>query len=1143
MAELATSPRYRAYLDHLISELDRAMEVAKAAKAKGFDPRTDVEIPIASDLAGRVEALLNYKGVAACIRDLEERMSREEASLKIGDAFVSRQFGETTREEILDHAIRASMALLTEGVVAAPTEGIGKVGIKKNDDGSEYLVIYYAGPIRSAGGTAQALSVLVGDYVRRLLNLGRYQPREEEIERYVEEIKQYNGIQSMQYLPKDDDIRLIIRNCPVCIDGEPTEKEEISGHRNLERVETNVVRGGMCLVIAEGIGLKAPKIQKNVAKMHLDGWEWLETLISGAASTSVEEEEPGIHPKDKYMRDMLAGRPPFSYPMRKGGFRLRLGRGRNTGFATCGFNPATLHVLDDYLAVGTQMKVERPGKACGVVPCDSIEGPTVRLTSGEIRRIDTLEEANRYVDAKEIEYILDVGEMLISYGEFLENNHVLAPPSYCEEWWIQEGGPRHPENEAEAVSFVAEGAYLHPDYTWFWDDCTEDQLRFLSDAVAKTGSVRDGVLYLPADAAVKAVLEELLVPHTVEDGNYVVRTPLVLIAGLGLTYALEKNATWNTLPPFTNGLVMAEHLSGIKMRSKAGTRVGGRMGRPGKSAPRKMKPPVHVLFPIGESGGMKRSIDNAAKFCNADLSGGMFSGTAVTTGQVEGMIHVETGERKCPVCGLVTFKSRCDCGSHTEAVYRCPRCNTIGLPGEELCQRCGAPLACQKDSVMSLRQEYNAALATTGIAANEIPELKGVRGLISKERVVEPLEKGILRAAHEVYVFRDGTVRYDMIDLPLTHFRPAEVAVSVEKLRSIGYTKDMHGAELTSPDQLIELNPQDILVSEDCGEYLVRVAQYIDQLLEKLYGLEPFYCAKVPEDLVGQLIMGLAPHTSAGVLARLIGFTKAKAGYAHPFYHAAKRRNCDGDEDCVMLLMDGLVNFSRSFLPSTRGGTMDAPLVLTTTLNPKEVDKETLNVDVMSRYPLAVYEACLTYTPPKNLEKIVDHVENRVGTPAQFEGFSFTHDTRDISEGPLDTMYTNPILKGTTDKIKAELDLADRIRAVETNDLAERIINSHLMPDMIGNLRSFSKQSFRCPRCKTSFRRIPISGKCTKCGAVLKATMHKGNVTKYLEIAKYMAEHYQLSEYTNQRIAVTEMNIWSTFGQEEKQQMDLSDFF
>jgi len=28
---------------------------------------------------------------------------------------------------------------------------------------------------------------------------------------------------------------------------------------------------------------------------------------------------------------------------------------------------------------------------------------------------------------------------------------------------------------------------------------------------------------------------------------------------------------------------------------------------------------------------------------------------------------------------------------------------------------------------------------------------------------------------------------------------------------------------------------------------------------------------------------------------------------------------CDGDEDCVMLLMDGLLNFSKSFLPQNRG--------------------------------------------------------------------------------------------------------------------------------------------------------------------------------------------------------------------------------
>ena len=1143
----AASPEYQAYLDGLTEQLTELRAIAEAAKKKGYDPRDYVEVPIASDLAGRVEALLGYTGVAEEIRRLEHdpSLNRELISLKICDAFVAGKFGETKPEDIVDHAIRTSMAIITEGVVAAPTEGVESITIHDNDDGSKYLAISYAGPIRSAGGTAQAMSVLAGDYLRRLMNMERYKPRDEEVERYVEEIKQYNSISSLQYMPKDDEIRTIVQNCPVCIDGEPTEKEEVSGHRNLQRVATNTVRGGMCLVIAEGMCLKAPKIMKNVDKMNkdkvvLDGWDFLNVIINGASAATAEEESPGIHPKDKYIRDMLAGRPAFSYPMRKGGFRLRLGRGRNTGFATCGFNPSTLHILGDYLSVGTQMKVERPGKACGVVPVTTIEGPTVRLNSGEIRRVDTLEEANKLVKDNEIDYILDIGEILISFGEFMENNHVLAPPSYCEEWWIQEGGPRHPESETEALEFVAQGAYLHPDYTWFWDDCTEEQLKTLSHLVETTGRFEAGILYVPENPDAKAVLEELLVPHTVENHTYVVRSPLALIRGLGLSDTLQRLPSWDTLPPFTNGLAMAQHLSGIKMRSKAGTRIGGRMGRPGKSAPRKMKPPVHVLFPVGETGGQRRSVETASKAVGStELEGGTLAS------QNTGQMRLETGERRCPKCGRVTFKNKCpDCGTHTDPVFRCPRCHTIGEPGMTTCPACGAGLTCSKESIFSMKAEYDAALEHTGMAgARELPEIKGVRGMISRERCVEPLEKGILRAKHDVYVFRDGTIRYDMIDLPLTHFKPKEIGVPVEKLRSIGYTRDTYGADLTEPDQVVELHPQDIMVSVDCGEYLVRVAQYLDELLEKLYGMEPYYKAEKPEDLVGQLIMGLAPHTSAGVLARLVGFTRAKAGYAHPFYHAAKRRNCDGDEDCVMLMLDGLLNFSRSFLPSTRGGTMDAPLVLTTILNPKEVDKEALNVDVMPRYPLDVYLGCLEYKEPKKLTDAVDFIEKRLGTPAQFEGFLFTHDTDDISKGPLDTRYTDKALKNTADKIRAELELADKIRAVDTDDLAERIINSHLMPDMIGNLRSFSKQQFTCTKCGAKYRRNTITGKCPKCGGALKATMHKGNVTKYLEIAKYMDETYKLSLYTDQRIKVTEMNIVSTFGEEEKTQMDLSDFF
>ena len=230
------SPRMQEYYSLLNTGLGQAIEVARTCRSRGLDPETTVEIPIANDLADRVEAQVGISGVARRIRELEAEMSREEAALHIGDDFAERKFGESGKEEILDHAIRTAMALLTEGVVSAPIEGIAKVSVRKNDDGTEYLSIYYAGPIRSAGGTAQALSVLVGDYVRRILGLSRYIPREEEIERYVEEIRQYNTIMSLQYLPSEYEIRLIISNCPVCIDGEGTEQEEVGGYRNLERI-------------------------------------------------------------------------------------------------------------------------------------------------------------------------------------------------------------------------------------------------------------------------------------------------------------------------------------------------------------------------------------------------------------------------------------------------------------------------------------------------------------------------------------------------------------------------------------------------------------------------------------------------------------------------------------------------------------------------------------------------------------------------------------------------------------------------------------------------------------------------------------------------------------------------------------------
>ena len=368
---------------------------------------------------------------------------------------------------------------------------------------------------------------------------------------------------SLQYLPSEKEIRMIVENCPVCIDGEATEQQEVSGYRNLERVETNTVRGGMALVIAEGLALKAPKVQKNVRKMKMAGWEWLDVLIGGAAKS--DEEEVGVKPKDKYLRDLIAGRPVFSHPMRTGGFRLRYGRSRNTGFAAAGLNPATMHLLGEFLAVGTQMKVERPGKAAGIVPVDTIEGPTVVLRNGDVLRVDDLDEARRV--GPEVERILDVGEILISYGEFLENNHVLVPAGYCDEWWRLEHEAAPPGDEVEAIGYALSGGYLHPAFQPFFDDLPPAAIDALAGFVARSGRIEDGALRMPNEPDPKRWLEEALVPHRVRNGEIVIDRHLVLLAALGLDLGLRRSPAWDDAPR-GDSLALVRHLSGMRMRGQ-----------------------------------------------------------------------------------------------------------------------------------------------------------------------------------------------------------------------------------------------------------------------------------------------------------------------------------------------------------------------------------------------------------------------------------------------------------------------------------------------------------------------------------------------------------------------------------------------
>ncbi|WP_331235205.1 DNA polymerase II large subunit [Natronorarus salvus] len=1184
-------PADERYFERLETRLEEAMDVASEARRRGEDPSPEVEIPIAKDMADRVENILGIEGVAERVRELEGQMSREEAALSLATDFAEERVGEfETREGRIEGAVRTAVALLTEGVVAAPIEGIDGVEILTNDDGTEFVNVYYAGPIRSAGGTAQALSVLVADYTRALLGIDEYDARDDEVERYAEEIALYDGETGLQYTPKDEETKFIARNLPVMLDGEATGDDEVSGFRDLDRVDTNNARGGMCLVLAEGIAQKAPKIERYTSQLDEIDWPWLDDLIEGtigepegpSAPSEVEpDEEDGsetepevdeddgdesegpvrVEPADKFLRDLIAGRPVFSHPSRAGGFRLRYGRARNHGFATAGVHPATMHVVDDFLATGTQIKTERPGKAAGVIPVDSIEGPTVRLANGVVKRIDDPEEGLELRNG--VDAILDVGEYLVNYGEFVENNHALAPASYVYEWWIQEFSTTEAPVEAmaddpridlddpspeEAIEWAIEyDAPLHPSYTYLWHDLSVSEFRTLADAVdgakiaqtdgavepGRSGTAvgRGGTLVIERTEETRRALESLLVPHVQEESELHVEEWKPLVRSLGLNETLSR--TWKTLSDraegWPNAMRAVNEVAPFTVRERAPTRIGNRMGRPEKSESRDLSPAVHTLFPIGEAGGTQRDVTKATHH-------------APEMNSTPGLISALVGRRECVDCDDFTYRNRCpSCDGRTEPSYFCEDCEIDLDPdeaGRVVCPRCEREGTTLRWETIDLDAIYHEALTSIGEREGSFEILKGVKGLTSEFKTPEPMAKGVLRAKHGVSTFKDGTVRYDMTDLPVTAVKPEELSVTVDEFRELGYHEDIDGEPLRHDDQLVELRVQDVVLSDGAAEHMMKTADFVDDLLKRYYGLEPFYAVDEREDLVGELVFGMAPHTSAAVVGRVIGFTSAAVGYAHPYFHAAKRRNCDGDEDCIMLLMDGLLNFSKSYLPDKRGGQMDAPLVMSSRIDPTEIDDEAHNMDVVDRYPLEFYEATTRMADPGEVE--IQIAEESLGTDKEYTGFRHTHETRDIHMGPALSAYKT--LGPMMEKMDAQLELARKLRAVDETDVAERVIEYHFLPDLIGNLRAFSSQTTRCLGCGEKFRRMPLSGDCPECGGDVTLTVHQGSVSKYMDHAIRVAEQYDCREYTKQRLYILEKTLESVFEDDTNKQSGIADF-
>ena len=1105
---------YLDYYSNLSTETYSIFEHAASAKSTLVDSSGIIEPKIAFDLADRV-AKMHEIDIADPLREILKINGKELSALILAKDIALGKYSlpDASLEDKLDLAVRVGLAIITEGVTIAPLQGISEVKIKKNKDGTDYLSISIAGPMRSAGGTESAVTLLIADHVRKIAGLSKFQANsfDDETGRFVEELRIYEReASSFQFHILDEDIEHVISNLPVELAGVDTDPYEVVNHKGMIRIKTDRVRGGALRVLNDGLIGRSKKLLKRIEMYNLDGWEWLGDL-KGAVQTGDAED-----PAAKRMREVITGRSVLSMPNKLGGFRLRYGRACNTGFAAVGFHPVVAEILDHTIAVGTQVKCDLPGKGATVAFVDSIETPTVRLLNGDVVKIKDVKHG---IELKnKIEKILHLGDILITFGDFLENNAQLIPSGYVEEIWIEELkliiSKSEPKNQyleqfltkipsvEDALKISIDFQFsLHPRYLYYWDKISSEELLQL----LQPKNYNEKKIEYPIE--IKKILEKLGTPHKVANQFIVLENDE---AKIFFNLLFIKNPTINELSVpeiLTNS-------SKIKINNKFSTAIGVRIGRPEKAAPRQMKPPTHVLFPISDKGGPTRDLLKASK--NEHFFANIYN-------------------RLCSQCNEPSIGINCSiCGEKTTISFRCNSCRDILT--EPFCEKCKRKAPAHSHKEFPLKSRLLLAQEKMGIRAKE--PFKGLKELISQDKIAEPLEKGLVRQNLGLTTFKDGTIRFDATNSPLTQFKPSWIGTSIEKLKKLGYSHDIDGKPLESIDQTIELRMQDVVIPNESGRYLVSTCKYIDTLLIKFYGKSSFYNVKNTEELIGHLIIGLAPHTSVGIVGRIIGYTETHVCFATPNWHSAKRRDADGDADSIMLLMDSLLNFSRQFLSDRIGGLMDAPLLVQPLVLPHESQPQAHNLEVTKILPLEFFESTIQQSKASDVNS-VEIIKSRLETKRQFYDYHFTHSTSSLTTSKSRSAYST--LGSMLDKFDMQVRNAELIDVVNPSELVSNVISTHLVPDIMGNLRAYARQSFRCTACGKSYRRMPLIQTCV-CGHKLIATITRGSVEKYLKLAKRLVEKYDVGEYQRGRIHALSDEIELVFGKSEGDQSLLTDY-
>jgi DNA polymerase II large subunit len=743
--------------------------------------------------------------------------------------------------------------------------------------------------------------------------------------------------------------------------------------------------------------------------------------------------------------------PIFSLSNNNEGFRVILGRARNTGYGTAGIHPATIEILN-LLAIGNQIILEPPFSPLAIQPVDSINGPLVKLVSNKIVRIKSYNDYSRVKN--DILLILSLGDILIDFND-INSFEIISQTPYTNKEW-----------ESELIR-------------WFIQASQEKRKKCLDILGIKTKKTdithkkaiemlkRINLSHISIKAALIIAQEFQLSLHPfwIPQWDYVTTEEWNRFKTCLLSAKIEKKTYNGQLLVFTDhiGYNIEKFFirGGIEYSKENNKLILDKWGLlfremflKQSDKLRNIEPPPVPKF---------RIIPFLSQTFNIQMK------------EVRGRrIKAALGETHTP--------HRMQTKTKLHGFYPSPQTKSefdhITTTLTEM------QLFTPVDSLSLLNKDV----------INKFPKLES-----------EPLNRVLLRAKYGLTVHKDGIIHLSVPNAPLSQFKAKEIKTSLTTLQDFGYYYDCNGAALQNNNQLINLKPTDVILSEKLIPDLLNTYKFIKEELS-LIGKELGSIKNIDQnDLLGELIIGINNNFSVGVPGRIIGFTEALVCFAQSAWHASKGSRCSGsDSDSIILAWDCILNFHPKHLLPKIGIFRGVPLFIQSIPIKEEFQSTFLNLSIDGSIP-PYLQIKKRRTQRGNFLKLLSKYENNFSLQYLSLKPTISYTTSAINLGTLSNILYK--VDNLSIKLHSILKLTKKLAGVNTTYLLSHYYQKYLVGDLLKILDDWVEGIFYCDDCHKTIT-IDFFEQCPFCNGKVRNKVNVERIKEQYRLINKLKTYY-----------------------------------